>query len=251
MADPDVEVKVATDDEWPVAEGTGPLRRLPPAWHDRVRPWVEWFGAGRLIGATLTVLAVVLGGWWLLRPAEQPTEAALPYATTTATTTAADAARPPAPSVPSSTTPSALVVHVAGAVVAPGVYELPAGARVDGAVAAAGGPLADADPSALNLAAPLLDGERVYVPRVGEAIPPPAVVAAGADAGSAAPAGPVDLNRAAVAELDELPGVGPATAQAIVDHRQEHGPFATVDDLEAVRGIGPAKLAAIRDLVTL
>jgi competence protein ComEA len=80
--------------------------------------------------------------------------------------------------------------------------------------------------------------------------PPPAPPAAAGPPGSAAPAGPIDVNRATVAELDELPGVGPATATAIVAHRDEHGPFASVDDLEAVPGIGPAKLAAIRDLVT-
>ena len=246
MADPDAEFKVIVDDGRQTGGQPESVRGDLPTWGQRLRPWVDWFGAGRLAGATITVLAVVLGGWWLLRPASQPTEAGLPYAAVPSTAT--DVARSTA--APTSTTPSVLVVHVAGAVVTPGVFELPAGTRVDGAVAAAGGPLPDADPSALNLAAPLIDGERVYVPRLGEAIPPAAIPAGSAGGGSGVPAGPIDLNRATVDELDELPGVGPATAQAIVDHREVNGPFAAVDDLEAVRGIGPAKLDAIRDLVT-
>jgi competence protein ComEA len=142
-----------------------------------------------------------------------------------------------------------IVVHVAGAVAEPGVYELPAGSRVGGAIDSAGGPSRRADPAALNLAAPLSDGERVYVPKVGEAVPVTAVQ--NAPTGSAARAGPIDLNRASAEQLDTLPGIGPATAAAIVDHREQNGPFARVDDLEAVRGIGPAKLEAIRDLVAV
>jgi competence protein ComEA len=152
---------------------------------------------------------------------------------------------------PASTTtaaPSAVVVHVAGAVAAPGVYELPAGARVVDGVAAAGGALVEADVGALNLAAVVADGQRVYVPRIGEPRPPELGPAPAP--GSSVAAGPVDLNAASAAELDGLPGVGPATAQAIVDHREANGPFASVDDLEAVRGIGPAKLEAIRAHVT-
>ena len=118
---------------------------------------------------------------------------------------------------------------------------------VDG-VAAAGGALVEADVGALNLAAVVADGQRVFVPRAGEAVPPD--IGPSPAPGSSVPAGPVDLNAATAVELDRLPGIGPATAQAVVDHRDANGPFATVDDLEAVRGIGPAKLEAIRDLVT-
>ncbi|MCU0261549.1 MAG: helix-hairpin-helix domain-containing protein, partial [Ilumatobacteraceae bacterium] len=112
--------------------------------------------------------------------------------------------------------------HVAGAVAAPGVHRLPAGARVVDAVTAAGGPLPDAVLDAVNLAAPLVDGQRLYVPRAGD---DPVVLAApgvpGVDpAAPPGPAGPVDLNRATVAELESLPGVGPATAAAIVEHRE-------------------------------
>jgi competence protein ComEA len=129
------------------------------------------------------------------------------------------------------------------------VHELASGARVVDVIAAAGGALADADPDALNLAAVVTDAARVYVPRVGEVVPataPPAL-----PSGTSAPAAPVDLNSAGVAELDDLPGVGPATAAAIVAHRDRTGPFASVDDLLDVRGIGPAKLEAIRALVTV
>lgn len=216
------------------------------SWRDRLRPWVEWFGVWRLVGAALTVAALVLGGWWLLRPADPPTEAGLPYASPPSV----ESTPPATVSPPLDTGPAVLVVHVAGAVVAPGVYELPAGTRVEGAVAAAGGALADADPSALNLAAAVADGERVYVPRLGEVVQAP-LGGGGPAGGSGVPAGPVDVNRAGVDELDGLPGIGPATAQAIVAHREQHGPFATVEELEAVRGIGPAKLDALRGLVVV
>ncbi len=220
-----------------------PAARAREATLGRLRPWIDWFGAGRLAGAALTVLVAVAAGWWLLRPSGPPTEATLPYAS--AGTSPAPA---PSPSPTTTVAARAVVVHVAGAVAAPGVYELPAGARVVDGVAAAGGALVEADVGALNLAAVVADGQRVYVPRVGE--PVPADLGPSPAPGSSLPAGPVDLNAATAAELDRLPGIGPATAQAIVDHRDANGPFVTVDDLEAVRGIGPAKLDAIRDQVT-
>ncbi|CAN5778488.1 hypothetical protein BH18ACT2_BH18ACT2_12880 [soil metagenome] len=215
-----------------------PAGRTVP-WPDgRLRPWIEWFGAGRLIAGAVTMVVLVVVGWWLLRAPVPPTEAGLPLATA-----------PPGPTStpPTATTgpPRPILVHVAGAVAVPGVYELAADARVETAIDAAGGAMPTADPGALNLAAVVADGERVYVPVVGEA-PPPAPSSGGVAEG---PAGPIDLNRASVEELDELPGIGPATATAIVEHRTEHGPFASVDDLEAVRGIGPAKLEGLRDLV--
>jgi competence protein ComEA len=143
--------------------------------------------------------------------------------------------------------PAALItVHVAGAVMAPGVYRLAAGVRVHDAIEAAGGPIGDADVDALNLAADVADGSRVYVPTVGEHV----VLVPDAAGGSSSPAGPIDVNRASAVELETLPGVGPATATAIVTERERNGPFLTVDDLERVPGIGPAKLAAMRDFVT-
>ena len=230
-----------------------PGRPWPDVVTGRLGPWIDWFGLGRVIATGVTVVAAVAGGWWLLRTPAPPIEAGLPFATTSVVATATTAGPPsaastgPATTVP--TTPGVVVVHVAGAVVSPGVYELPAGSRVEGAVTAAGGARPDAVSSALNLAAPLTDGTRIYVPMVGEEVPPtPAVAVA---PGPTTPPGPIDLNRATAAELDDLPGIGPSTAQAIVEHRTANGPFAAVDDLEAVRGIGPAKLDAIRALVTV
>ena len=151
-------------------------------------------------------------------------------------------------------TAASLIVQAAGAVTRPGVYRLAGGARVGDLIDAAGGLTPQADPDRINLAAPVADGARVYVLRRGEADPgPPTDGGAGsgpddpADPGATAP--PLDLNTATQAQLDALPGVGPATAAAIVDDRRQHGPFTSVDDLARVRGIGPAKLAALRTRV--
>jgi competence protein ComEA len=200
------------------------------------------------VTTAVAVLAVAGGGWWLLRTPSPPTEAALPYAATTTSPSPASSATATTATA-TVDVPAEVIVHVAGAVAAPGVYELPGGARVHNAIEAAGGALPRADPATLNLAALLVDGERIYVPRPGESVPLP-IGPAGSVSGGASP-GPVDVNRATVEQLDELPGIGPTTAGAIVDHREQNGPFATVDDLEAVRGIGPAKLDAIRDLVSV
>ncbi|MBW3649299.1 MAG: helix-hairpin-helix domain-containing protein [Actinobacteria bacterium] len=141
--------------------------------------------------------------------------------------------------------PGEVVVHAAGAVVQPGLYRLGGRARVADAVDAAGGPGPDADLDALNLAARLGDGDRIYVPRKGEIVPgaPPAAGPAGG------PAGPLDLNTATADQLDALPGIGPATAEAIIAYRKEHGRFRSIDELLEVRGIGEAKLAALRSKV--
>lgn len=136
-----------------------------------------------------------------------------------------------------------LVVHVVGAVQTPGLYKLRRGARVADAVSTAGGATAKADLALVNLAAPVSDGQQVVVP---ERAPPPTSADA---AGGTAAAGPVHLNSATAEELDALPGVGPVTAQKIVDYRQAHGAFSSVDDLDAIPGIGPARLEQLRDLV--
>lgn len=226
-----------------------PAPPVPPV--ERVRRWVQWIGAGRLATGAVVVVAVVAGAYWLVRPPEATTESSIPYAQRSTTVPAVPTTEAAPATATTDPGPASIVVHVAGAVNRPGVYELPAGARVVDAIAAAGGtaPLADVD--AVNLAAPVHDGERVYVPEVGESVP--AVVAGSTPPveGSGTPPGPIDINTASEDELDALPGVGPATAAAIVAYRDQHGPFGTVDDLAEVRGIGPAKLAAIRDLVTV
>jgi competence protein ComEA len=131
-----------------------------------------------------------------------------------------------------------LVVHVAGAVSRPGLYRLAEGRRVADAVARAGGATAPADTAAINLAAPLADGMQVLVPR---RIPG----GAGATTG-----GRVSLSSATAAELDLLPGIGPVTAQKILDYRSAHGGFRSVEDLDAIPGIGPARVEQLRDAVS-
>jgi competence protein ComEA len=140
-----------------------------------------------------------------------------------------------------------LTIDVAGAVRRPGLYRLPHGSRVADAITRAGGMDRTAEASLVNLAAPLADGEQVLVP---------AGVSAGGGAATAAPASsapsptsPVNLNSATAEQLDALPGVGPATAQKIIDYRTQHGPFTSVDDLDAISGIGPARIATLRPLV--
>ena len=234
----------------------GPPRAMVRELGDRLR----WFGARPADGQRPCRSRWWLGGVaWLVRAPVPATEAALPIAapaTSDATPTLPPPSAPgtgPAATSAVPAAPARIVVHVAGAVVAPGVYEVAPTARAADAVAAAGGPTADGELDALNLAAPLADGERIYVPRVGE-VDPTAVPAGGAPAppgATAAPAGPVDLNTATAEQLDTLPGVGPSTAAAIVDDRARNGPFASVDDLDRVTGIGPAKLDALRDLVTV
>lgn len=139
-----------------------------------------------------------------------------------------------------------VVVHVDGAVGAPGVYALGGEPRVNDAIVAAGGLAEGADTSGINLAARLSDGEKVHVPLVGEA------PQAGAEPASDAPGGsdgPVNLNTATVEELDELPGVGEATALAIVEDRERNGPFSSPEDLMRVSGIGEKKFEKLEGLV--
>ena len=243
-------------------EPSPPPRPLPPrSVREHVGGLLTWFGPVRIISTVLAVAIVVGGGYWLVRSPPPPTESALPNTAMASTTTPIVTLPPPmtAPTIPASSAPHVmLVVHVAGAVAAPGVVRLGADARVHAAIAAAGGPTGDADLDGLNLAATVADGQRIYVPVAGE-VDPATVPSGGSSAptvepgtgASGAASGPIDVNRASASELEVLPGVGPATAAAIVDDRERNGPFASVDDLDRVPGIGPSKLAAIRDLVTV
>ena len=137
----------------------------------------------------------------------------------------------------------ALVVDVVGAVRRPGLYRLPQGSRVADAVARAGGATRRAEIALVNLAAPLGDGTQVVVP-----VRAP-VASGGGPSSPSTPAGPVHLNTATLEQLDALPGVGPVTAQKILDYRQQHGAFSSVDELDAIPGIGSARLDQLRKLV--
>jgi competence protein ComEA len=134
-------------------------------------------------------------------------------------------------------TPGMLTVYVSGAVVIPGVYPLPAGSRVDAAVQAAGGFLPGAEQESVNLAKPLEDGQQIDVPGIVDT--------------SHVNAGRVNINTATVAELDALPGIGPTTAQSIVDYRLQNGPFQAIQDIQNVPGIGPATYDRIKYFINI
>ena len=186
--------------------------------------------------AAAVALALVLLAAHLLLPAGTTTPAA---------------PLPPSPALGASATgaPHArVVVDVVGAVRRPGLYRLDQGSRIADAVSRAGGATPKAELAQVNLAAPLADGEQVVIPKrgaPGAALPG----AAGSASSTGTPTAPVQLSTATLEQLDSLPGVGPATAQKILDYRTKHGAFSSVDELDAVPGIGPKRLEQLRDLV--
>lgn len=220
-----------------------------------------------LIGVYLAsvVLAGLLGYGWGRSGAAVPEVATTP--TSNPTAEVVDLAQPAsspagelsAPTSEPAAPPAELIVHVAGAVKKPGVYRVAQGARVVDAIEQAGGATQNADLNALNLAEPLSDGQKVYVPRKGEA--PAAVVAASAANSAIAtksraskPADvqfPIDLNRATAEQLEAIPGIGPTLAQRIIEYRQTHGRFHSVEELLEVRGIGPKRLEQLRAYVVV
>ena len=191
--------------------------------------------------ALLAVLVVAGAVFWYVR--------SLPRPVTIATTGGTRPAGVAATSSPSPS-PAPLLVHVAGRVRHPGVYQLHQGDRVIDAIQAAGGTLRGADLRSINLAAQLTDGEQIVVLRKGGGS-----VAAQAASGSAGASGTgsalVNLNTATLDQLEALPGIGPVLAQRIMDYREQHGPFASVDDLSNVSGIGDAHMEDLRPLVTV
>jgi competence protein ComEA len=214
---------------------------------------VRLVGFGRAFGrrhlgviALLLVLGTVAAGWTFLRA--RPVADATPLVVTT-TTLASPSARPTTPAVPTPTQ-APILVHVLGAVRRPGVVSLPPRSRVQDALRAAGGLRADARPGQLNLASLLEDGEQIVI---GTGSAPGGQVRTGAgpapasspDSGAGAGVAEVDLNTATGAQLDQLPAVGPVTAQRILAWRAQHGRFSRVEELQEVDGIGPKTYARI------
>jgi competence protein ComEA len=188
------------------------------------------------IAGLMVVLVAVLGGagLWYARSLPKPVTIA------ESGPGAAHAAVSPTSS------PSLLIVDVAGAVRTPGVYEFAEGERVVDAIERAGGPRPKADLSLLNLAAPLVDGTQILVPKIG-----PAVTGVPGETAPGSATGLIKINTASATELETLSGIGEVLAATIVEYRTQNGPFASVDDLLDVSGIGPATLEEIRDQVTV
>lgn len=189
--------------------------------------------------ALVAAVVVLVAGYlaWRAQPRAEPAPSVAPVSV--------------APASDASRAGGTIVVAVAGRVRHPGLVRLPAGARVQDAIEAAGGVLPGTDVSFVNLARKLSDGELVVI----GVSPPPGIDAAGtggnAGAGDNPAGGKVNLNTASLAELDTLPGIGPALAQRIIDYRTAHGGFRSVDDLRRVEGIGDAKFAQLKDRVTV
>lgn len=218
----------------------------------RLRQWVAFIGPQRIVAGCC--MAVLLAGiaWFVLKPSPVPIDAYVPRVTTVSAT-----------STPMS--PAIITVHVAGAVNSPGVYRLPSSARVVDAVTSAGGALRSADLESINLAQTITDTEQIYIPikkvsrprvttaprlRPQRTSPTTTSRTSDGSAGSQ-PTRLINLNTATTSELDSLTGVGPSTAKAIIAYRTKKGSFSKVEDLLNVPGIGPAKLAALRDQVTV
>jgi competence protein ComEA len=204
-----------------------------------IRDRVSLLSRGELAGvALLTIVTLVGAGLWYARSLPRPVQIS------------SDVQPDEDVSATASPTPAVLIVDVAGWVRSPGVYEFVEGDRVIDAIEVAGGAKTGAALEALNLAAPLVDGTQVLVPRradtSGGGVP-------GVPGGPGMPgtAAKINVNTASAAELESLPGIGEVLAQRIIDHRTENGPFATVDDLVDVSGIGDAILEQIRDDVTV
>jgi competence protein ComEA len=246
----------------PARHGAGPDAARQAA---RVRPWGErlrWDPGRRGLAALGLAVIIVLAAsaWWLAtgRPKAMPVHRSTPTSSPVSVTSSVADVLPSStgapvagPAPPSPTPTASVVVDVAGKVRRPGVYTLAAGSRVYEALRAAGGVRRGASTLALNLAAPVLDGEQIVVgvasvaPVAG---PPPGASPAATSATSAAL---IDLNTATLEQLESLPGVGPVLGQNILDWRNANGRFTSVDQLSDVSGIGDVRLAQLRPLVTV
>ncbi len=225
---PDSSGRQEAEATWRVLDAQEPAPDPPPVPPSPPgRSALGAFDPGRRGIRVLVVVAVLVGlaaGYlaWRSRPRAEPVPAAPAVATA------------PVPST------GQIIVAVQGRVAHPGLYRLPPGARVADALAAAGGALPGVDLSYVNLARKVSDGELILV---GTSPPP--------EPGGPGSGGKVNLNSASLAQLDTLPGVGPALAQRILDYRAQHGDFHSVDELRRVAGIGDAKFAQLKDLVTV
>ncbi len=220
--------------------------------------------AACIVIAVLALGAIAAVVWPSSPQVEMPAVRDAAVAGTTPETTETSAKTPGGPGNETNAQAQAgpLIVSVVGLVVNPGVVEVPAGARVVEAIERAGGLLPEANPASVNLAAPLVDGQQIVVGT--EALPAGEIAGgsggadgSGADsadsgaAGASEPSGQININTATATQLEELPGIGPATATKIIDFREKNGPFASIDALEEVPGIGPAKVEALRDVATI
>ena len=205
--------------------------------------------------AIVVLVALVAGFVWFRVGSAASDAAPGAVRTSTAATQSKPATRRASPSAgPASVATTrgrgaTMFVHVAGAVQKPGVIELPVGARVIDALDAVGGALADADLDRLNLAAKVVDGQQILVPKLGQPLPSGASGTSGAATGGVT--GPVNLNTASATELETLPGIGPVLAAAIVSERERRGGFRSVNELRQVRGIGEARFTDLKPLVTV
>ncbi len=210
--------------------------------------------------AVMAVLCAVIT-FLLARPGTPSTQIAMePLASPSeAQALVGNQSAPPTKESPGTAT---LIVHVGGLVKKPGIVRLPIGARVFEAIDKAGGALAGADIEQVNLAQKLEDGQKVYLPKKGEVLPPEIAPLIGSTGGntdakvrtsksSALAVKSISLNSASASQLDRLPGVGPSTAAKILEYRRDHGGFANIDELLSVKGIGPKKLAAMRPFLKL
>jgi competence protein ComEA len=223
----------------------------------QLRERLDTLSRAELAGLAVVVLVTLAGvGLWYTRSLPKPIQ----VAETPAVAASAPSPGPPVSGVPFavgasasasvSSAPTELIVDVAGWVRHPGVYRFDPGARIVDAVERAGGARDGADLMVLNLAAPLTDGQQVLVPKKGQAVALP--IGAGTTGSTGGATGAlVNINTADEPTLETLNGVGPVTAAAIIKYREENGPFATVDQLDAVSGIGPATLEELRDQVTV
>ena len=221
------------------------------------------------MAACIVIAVLVLGAiaavvWPSSPQVEMPAVQDAAVAGTTPETTDTSAETPGGPGKETNAQAQAgpLIVSVVGLVVNPGVVEVSAGARVVDAIERAGGLLPEANPASVNLAAPLVDGQQIVV---GTEALPAGTAEGGVDAsggsggksgvpgsgGTSGAGGKINLNTATATQLEELPGIGPATATKIIDFREKNGPFASIDALEEVPGIGPAKVEALRDVATV